>query len=64
MAARISEVRPFELDDGSEETRIAVPANDRVEISDEAGNWVITIQDDDHGRAEISVLEGRVTLYT
>lgn len=63
-STRITERRPFDTQDGSEEIRVCVHEHDRIEVSDEAGDWIITIQNDGHGRAEISVLEGRVTLYT
>jgi hypothetical protein len=63
MTVRIVEARKFEHV-GGEEARVVVPEGDRIEISDEANNWQIVVQDDGHGRAEISVLEGRVTLYT
>jgi hypothetical protein len=60
---RITERRPFEVEN-SEEVRMCLGLNDRIEITDEAANFIITIQDDGHGRAEISVLEGRIILYT
>lgn len=63
MSVRIVETREFEHV-GGEEARIVVPETDRVEIQDEAANWTVVINDDGQGKAEIQVLEGRVTLYT
>lgn len=63
MTVRIVETREFEHV-GGEEARIVVPEGDRIEISDEASNWQIVVQDADLGPAVAIVLEGRVTLYT
>lgn len=60
----ITERQPFELDDGSELVRIRLSHSDRLEITDEASDFCITVQYDGEGPPEISVLEGRVTLYT
>jgi len=64
QSTQVTERREFELYDGSEEVRFCLHEKDRVEVSDEAGRWTVTIQDDGQGRAEISVLEGPVTLHT
>lgn len=62
-ATDITERRPFEVD-GSQEVRLRLGLDDRLEITDEAANFIITVQDDGHGHAEIQVLEGKATLYT
>lgn len=62
-ATDITERRPFEVDD-SFEVRVRLGLKDRLEITDEAANFTITIQDNGLGHAEIQVLEGKATLYT
>lgn len=64
IATRITERREFEHMDGAEEVRVCVHEKDRIEVSDEACNWQLVIQDDGQGHVEIEVLEGRVRLYT
>lgn len=63
VESRITERREFDQLDGSEEVRFCLHEKDRIKISDAAGNFIITIQDDEEGRAEISILEGRATVY-
>jgi hypothetical protein len=63
-ATDVTERRPFELDDGSEEVRVRLGQKDRLEITSEDGGFVITIQADGEGAPEICFLEGHAVIYT